>query len=104
MSLNSQRHFVRSCLIITQILDQAFHLTFLTQGEVNALLALVNLVSGNGLRELFFYYFTDKETEFKIRKLQLYRVVFVELQTEHECPTFKIRSIFGTAVSFKLTR
>lgn len=79
-------------------------MTFLTQGEVNALLALVNLVSGNGLRELFFYYFTDKETEFKIRKLQLYRVVFVELQTEHECPTFKIRSIFGTAVSFKLTR
>lgn len=48
--------------------------------------------------------FTDIETELEIRKLQLYRAVFVELQAERKRPTFKINSICGTAVSFKLIR
>lgn len=89
MSLNSQRHFIKSCLITAQILDQAFHLTLLTQGLINALLASVNLVSGHGAKELSFPYFRDKETELEIRKLQLYRAGFVELQIEPKPPYFQ---------------
>lgn len=77
MSLKSQRHFIKSYLITTQILDQAFHLTLLTQRSVNALLASVNLVSVHCLKKSSFPYFTDKETELEIRKLQLYRAGFV---------------------------
>ena len=79
-------------------------MTLLTQRSVNALLVSENSVSRHGLKEFSFTYFTDKETELKNRKLHLHRAVLVKLQTDPKCATFEIRFIFGTAVSFQLTR